>query len=92
MFLGVLGVVIYVDPFERDFVAHSGVMEFSAVDSKYNIIFGRNFFWRNGLFLRQHLFCVRSISYYSLLVIGLIGSLENLSSGDGRNREEGRDE
>jgi hypothetical protein len=44
MFLGVLGVVIYVDPFERDFVARSGVMEFSAVDSKYNIIFGRIFF------------------------------------------------
>jgi hypothetical protein len=43
MFLGVLGVVIYVDPFERDFVARSGVMEFSAVDSKYNIIFGHIF-------------------------------------------------
>jgi hypothetical protein len=40
----------------------------------------------------ENLFCVCSISYYSLLAIGLIGSLENLSSGDGRNIEKGRDE
>jgi hypothetical protein len=30
----------------------------------------------------ENLFCVRSISYYLLLVIGLIGSLENLSFHD----------
>jgi hypothetical protein len=43
MFLGVLGVVIYVGPFERDFVAPSWVREFAVVDSTYNIIFGRIF-------------------------------------------------
>jgi hypothetical protein len=41
LFLGVLGVVMYVGPFETDFLAPSGVRELAIVDSKYNIIFLR---------------------------------------------------
>lgn len=38
-----LGVVIYVGPAERDYLAPSGIREFAVVDCKYNIIFGRIF-------------------------------------------------
>ena len=43
MFLGVLGVVIYVGPFEIDYIAPSGAREFAVMDSGHNIIFGRIF-------------------------------------------------
>jgi hypothetical protein len=43
LFLGVLGVVMYVGPFETDFLAPNGVRELAIVDSKYNIIFLRIF-------------------------------------------------
>ena len=38
-----LGVVLYVGPFERDFLAPSGMREFAVVDTAYKIIFGRIF-------------------------------------------------
>jgi hypothetical protein len=43
LFLGVLGVVMYVRPFETDFLAPSSDRELAIVDSEYNIIFLRIF-------------------------------------------------